>query len=538
MTLTYQPRVDWKLDEDGTTVTPTLPSDPDQRIAWAPQDGSQEYFLRCPITEVCYEGTRGPGKTDAVLMDFCQHVGVDDRTEEDIAEGKPQVKGWGAEWRGVLFRRTYPELQDVIEKSKKWFKQFEPDAVFNESKTEWRWPTGERLLFRQFAKPSDYWKYHGHAYPWICWEELGTWPDDRCYKSMFSCSRSTVPGIPRKIRSTTNPFGVGHNWVKSRFRLPVQPGHMRGEIITDSRDSSGILEPPRVAIHGQLSENLILVKADPTYVSRLAASAPNEAAKHAWLGGSWDIVSGGMFDDIWFSARHHVVIPAFVVPDSWVIDRSYDWGDSHPFDVQWWAESDGSDLTMPDGTVRSTVRGDLFLIHQWYGWNGRPNEGCKMLAAEQAKGIVQRELKWGLRTATSCRVKAGPADSSIFDDNNGNCVARDMAANVRIDGRLYKGIDWLPADKSPGSRKQGWQQIRGRMQAACPPERGPREEPGLFVVGECCKHWLRTVPVLPRDEDDMEDVDSDAEDHPGDATRYRLVRRRPKKRVTTSAGMY
>ncbi len=463
------------------------------------------------------------------------------------------MRGWGAEWRGVLFRKTYPELQDVIEKSKKWFKQFAPDAFFNEAKTYWQWPTGEMLFLRQFSKPVDYWKYHGLAYPWIAWEELTTWADDKCFKSMFSCSRSTVRGIPRKIRATTNPFGPGHNWVKDRYRLPVAPGHLRGPIIDDSRDENGILEPPRVAIHGQLSENLILVHNDPGYINSLAASAPTPAAKEAWLRGSWDIISGGMFDDVWFEARNHAVVPMFDVPVDWYMDRTMDWGDSKPFVVSWWAESNGEDLRFPDrrdprtgalipGRVVSTVPGDVFLMREWYGWNGKANEGCKMLDVEVAAGIVEREIKWGWRSADGlrCRVRPGAADNSIFSGKAGeaeNSIARAMSGLVRVNGRQYPGIKWAESDKGPGSRKLGWARIRSMLLATVPPERGVREQPGLFIV-DVNKHWLRTVPVLPRDEKDPDDVDSDTEDHHGDTTRYRVLNRKQTRTVSRTTGLY
>jgi hypothetical protein len=99
----------------------------------------------------------------------------------------------------------------------------------------WRFPDGEELMFRHFRTPDDYYSYHGHAYPWIAWEELTTWADDKCYKVMMSCSRSTKPGMPRKYRATTNPYGVGHNWVKARFRLPVQGGKIIGPSSTRRR---------------------------------------------------------------------------------------------------------------------------------------------------------------------------------------------------------------------------------------------------------------------------------------------------------------
>jgi hypothetical protein len=45
-------------------------------------------------------------------------------------------------------------------------------------------------------------------------------------------------------------------------------------------------------------------------------------------------------------------------------------------------------------------------------------------------------------------------------------------------------------------------------------------------VLERCAAFRRTIPVLPRDERKLDDVDTDAEDHVGDETRYRLRARR------------
>ncbi len=73
-------RIEWRQTEDGFKPFVAGMQEDGPGIAWAPQDGSQDMFLRCPLTEVCYEGTRGPGKTDALLMDFAQHCGVDDRS--------------------------------------------------------------------------------------------------------------------------------------------------------------------------------------------------------------------------------------------------------------------------------------------------------------------------------------------------------------------------------------------------------------------------------------------------------------------------
>ncbi len=466
--------------------------------------GSQEAFLASSsIFEVLFEGTRGGGKTDCLLMSFCQHVG----------------KGYGPGWKGILFRQTYKQLTDVITKTKKWIPQIWPDAKFNHSEHTWTFATGEQLLLRQFAKVDDYWNYHGHEYPWIGWEELCNWAMDDGYRRMFSCCRSSTKGMPRMVRATTNPYGPGHNWVKARFKLPG----MNLKVQQDNYDDDGLLEPPRLSIRSVLDENLALLEADPDYKQKIASSARNAAEKKAWLEGSWDIVAGGMFDDVW-DPKYNLIDP-FTVPYNWKITRSFDWGESKPFSLGWWAVSNGEDLQLRDGTWRSTVRGDVFRIREWYGWNGHPNKGCHLLASEISEGIVERELKWGYRKKLEnwTRVKAGIADSQIFAAENGNCIATDMKVKVRLDdGYKYPGIQWLAADKRPGSRNTGWSQMRQMLKNAHPGKYGPREDAGLFVTTDC-QQFVRTVPVLPRDEKDMDDVDTNAEDHVGDETRY-LIR--------------
>jgi len=324
--------------------------------------------------------------------------------------------------------------------------------------------------------------------------------------------------MPRMVRATTNPYGPGHGWVKLRFGLPGMRSVVRKGLV----DPEGIPEPTRLVIHSSIYENKILLDQDPDYINRLAASARNRAEKRAWLEGAWDIVAGGMFDDAW-DERYNVVKP-FPIPPNWRIQRSFDWGSSKPFSVGWWAQSNGEDIILPgeDGGVRSTVRGDIYRIREWYGWTGKPNEGLRMLATDIAQGIVERELRWGFRREKNnwCRVKGGVADAQIFSAENGNCIATDMKVRTRLDdGYNYPGIGWDPSDKRAGSRVTGWEQMRTMLRNAHPPKYGVREHPGMFIWDNC-DQFQRCVPVLPRDEKDPDDVNTEAEDHNADETRY------------------
>ncbi len=490
-----------QLQTSNLSITKAMKINPDS-VIWKPQAGSQELFLSCPVFECLYEGTRGPGKTDGLLMDFAQHIG----------------QGYGAAWRGLLFRREYKELADVVTKSKKWFSRIFPKARFLESQSEfkWRWETGEELLFRTVKRVDDYWNYHGHEYPWIGWEELTNWPDSKLYMDMMSVCRSSTPGLPRKYRATANPYGVGHNWVKARFIDPAPPGN----IITDEKGRE------RVRLHGNIYENKILLEADPDYLLTLQ-SITDKNKKRAWLFGDWDIVAGGMFDDV-FQRDVHVIKP-FQIPSSWYFDRSFDWGSSKPFSVGWWAESDGSQVTLANGKQYTFPRGTLFRIAEWYGWNGEPNEGCKMVSEEIGKTL--REYEKLITQKYSCKIKPGPADSSIFNEIDGDSIAQKI--NSGYHGSVVKKNRniFTTANKAPGSRKQGWEILRTRLSASL---KQPMENPGIFVFDNCTQ-WVRTFPVLPRDSKDPEDIDTLAEDHIADETRYRvLASRNISRRVRVS----
>ena len=432
-------------------------------------------FLGCPAHEVLYGGARGGGKSWATLLDWLRHE-----------------KLYGAKAKGILFRRTMPELEDMLAKASEMFPS--TGATFKAQSKTWEFPSGARLKFRYLERDTDADRYQGHEYNWMAFEEAGNWPSPKPLDKLKACLRS-ADGVRHRLVLTANPGGAGHNWLKARFVDPVPPGvfqHLPGGW-------------SRIYIPAKVTDNPALLKADPGYIERIKEAAGSPEMLKAWLEGSWDIVAGGMFDDVWREGVH--AIKPFTIPAGWRIDRSFDWGSSKPFSVGWWAESDGTEATLADGTKKAWPRGTLFRIAEWYGWNGNPNEGCKMLAVEVARGVKQREQAMGLN------VMPGPADSALYAAENGVCIADDMAR---------QGIRWTPADKSPGSRITGWEAIRKRLKAATPSLGRTMEDPGLFVF-DTCRHFIRTVPTLPRDTNKPDDLDTHAEDHIADEVRYRVL---------------
>lgn len=497
------------IDDDGNEV----------EAVWAPQEGSQEKFLASTEIEVMYSGTRGNGKTDSLLMSFAMDVG----------------KGWGPSLKGIILRQTHPMLKEVEAKSKRWFPRFWPSATYNEQSNMWTFPEGETLVFNHLVDKNDFRRYLGHEYTFIGFEELITWPNLNCYLDMFSCLRSTIPGIPLKIRSTTNPWGPSHNEIMDRFRIADRvEGAILGPLIANQVDEEGRKLPPRRAIFGHIRENQLIMAVQPDYMDQILVGKSDSQIK-AWRDGDWNITAGGMFGDIWARHKDQILVPTFDVPENWVITRAYDHGSSKPFCCLWFAKSNGEDLTLPDGTVRITKRGDLFIIGELYGSTGSKDEGLNLPPHEITKKIIQYEMDRGWRGADgrNRRVRRGPADTGIWVEMDGRpSLVNEMEKPVTVNGVRIRGIVWEQADKKAGSRKQGWELMRQKL-AACAPVGGYRDLPGLFVCMNCL-NWIRTVPWLQRDDKDPDDVPENAEDHCAEATRFRLRYNEPAERLTRS----
>lgn len=494
-------------------------------IVWSPLQGSQTLAVSSPCNHTLYTGTRGPGKTDAQIMFFRRHVGL----------------GYGPFWKGVIFDREYKNLDDLIAKTFRWFTKFNDGARFLASKADyrWVWPTGEQLLFRQAKKEQDYYNFHGQEFPFIGWNELTKYPNSKLYDLMMSCNRTSflplehsprslatlaiepLPEIPLCIFSTTNPHGPGHNWVKERF-IDASPAGKILKIVTEvynpRTQRRENVTKTQVWLFGTYQENRFL---SPEYVAELE-SITDENKRKAWLHGDWDIVAGGVLDDLW---GKHLIKPRFKVPRGWRLDRSFDWGSTHPFSIGWWAEANGEEVEMPDGTKWAPAKGSYIRIAEWYGAKpnksktGYINEGLMLSAGQIADGIKEREKQMTEQGWISGPVMAGPADNQIRDvrEQDVDSIEVKMAA---------KGVLWTASDKSPGSRRNGLGLLRDRLLYS-----KTGEKAGIYFTDNC-RAAITTLPTLSRDPDNEEDVDTDGEDHAYDEIRYKCLSKSREVKIT------
>lgn len=497
---------------------------PDTKVVWKPLAGSQELVMACPCNYILNEGTRGPGKTDAQVMKFRRYVGM----------------GYGKYWRGVIFDREYKNLDDLVSKSQRWFPEFGDGARFLSSKSDykWVWPTGEELLFRQAKRIQDYWLYHGQEFPFIGWNELTKYPNSELYDMMMSCNRSSfmpsehpqyeeegstpwfLPEIPLIVHSTTNPFGAGHGWVKRKFIDVAPPGKV-------VRYTTNVFDPrigarrdvtkTQVRIFGSYKENKYLTA---EYVAELE-NMKNPIRRRAWLWGDWDIVAGGAIADLWDETIH--IAERFPIPRGWRIDRSYDWGQSKPFSVGWWAEANGEEVMvrMKDGTKRPWCppRGTLIRIYEWYGIDPESelgeNKGAFMTDRKVAKGIKEIDDMLYREGWIAEEVNAGPADNMIFDVKP---TDNEFEPTSIADVHAEEGVYWERSDKGPGSRINGLNLLRERLQASV-----DFEDAGIYIMRNC-QATIALLPTIQRDEKNLDDVDSETEDHIYDEIRYRCLK--------------
>lgn len=437
-------------------------------IVWKPQP-RQIAFMQRPEDEALYGGAAGGGKSEALIIEALRQVHI-------------------PHYRALILRKTYPELSELIDKSQKYYPAAFPGCKYNDTKHAWTFPSGARITFGAMQRDQDKHKYQGRAFDFIGFDELTHFTYSQ-YSYLVSRNRPSGKGTRVYMRATTNPGGVGHGWVKERFITAAPPMTTIRENI-DIRYPDGHTETrqkTRIFVPAQVFDNVALMQNDPDYITRLA-SMP-EAEKKALLYGDWDSFSGQVFtewrndpthyeDQVWT----HVISP-FAIPKSWKIYRGFDFGYARPFSVGWYAVDHDS---------------RLYRIRELYGCTGTPNEGVKWEPARVAREIGAIEHD---DPNIKGRVVHGIADPSIYDESRGESVA----AMMEREGIFF--------DKADNARIAGKMQLHNRFAF---------DENGfpMLYVFDTCKHFIRTVPALVYDETNVEDIDTDTEDHIYDECRY------------------
>lgn len=336
-------------------------------VVWKPHKKQTE-FLSLPDTifEALYGGSAGGGKSDALIM-------------------LPIIRGFYKEprFKGIIFRRTYPELEsEIIVRTQNGINCLNGESIkysdfgakYNSEKRRWTFPSGAIVQFGHVEYESDVRKYDTAEYNYMAFDELTSFSEFQyIYLSRTRCRSSSK--LPAIVRGATNPGNVGHAWVRRHFIEPAP----YGSLIVDKK--TGL---KRIFIQAKPTDNPHL---DPNYVQKL--SGLPEAERRAKLDGDWWTFEGQVFED--FRADHFPdepdnalhVIPPQDLPSYWPRILAIDWGFSANTVALWGAVAPNNRLYIYREYVTKKAK-----ISEWASEIGKSSHG------EEFKDLVLCQSAW------------------------------------------------------------------------------------------------------------------------------------------------
>ena len=269
-----------------------------------PQKGPQEQFLATSADIAIFGGAAGGGKSAGILLETTRHLGNG---------------GFGA----MLFRRTTPQITNeggLWDESYKFFSGLNGVPV-STPKLQWKFPSGSKVTFGHLEYDKTVRNYQGSQIPLIVFDEL-THFTKKQFWYMVSRNRSLC-GVRPYIRATTNPDA--DSWVAdliawwidqaTGYAIPERSGVIRwfvrvgdaiiwadtAEELAGHKDTQDNVIPPKslTFINSKLTDNKILMQADPGYMASLMALPTVE--RERLLGGNWKIrpAAGLYFQRSW-----------------------------------------------------------------------------------------------------------------------------------------------------------------------------------------------------------------------------------------------
>ena len=443
-----------KIVED--TVLESLPAqlaaEAKEEVIFRANEGPQEDFLAAAETDVLYGGAAGGGKSYAMLVDPLRYA---HRTAH----------------RGLIIRRSMPELRELIDKSRELYPKAFPGCKYKEVEKLWNFLSGAKIEFGFLERDADVYRYQGQAYSWIGFDEITHLPTEFSWNYLASRLRTTDPDIIPYMRCTANPGGVGATWVKKRYIDPELPD-------TSFEGADGLT---RKFIPARLQDNPYLAR-DGRYEKMLQALPPTQ--RQQLLEGNWDVAEGAAFTE--FETLSHIITP-FEIPLHWERIKGIDYGYASESACVWGA------VDPSDGT--------LIIYRELY-----------------KKGLLGTELGDML---TNMEMEDPFSVPGVLDTS---CWSRTGTTGPTVGETLQRaGHKLRRADKN---RIQGKIQIHEYLKI----KQSGRPRLQIFNT---CPNLIRELQSIPLDKSNPEDVNTHAPDHAYDALRY-LIMSRPRINDTMS----
>ena len=413
-----------------------------------------------------------------------------------------------ADYFGVIVRKTEPALMAQTHKE---CKKIYPILGGKWSNKEWVFPSGANIIYRPCQRPEHLEWFQGMNVHRLGVEELTQFDED-AIQIIEACNRSSHPIIKAKKFFTTNPGNRGHHWVKKKYvdtcrslpdgdpiyvekyKLSYQPVRSGKPYTNPKTEESHLFIPSLVFDNRHLSER------DDQFVRNLQGK--NHILREMWLNGNWDVFAGQFFD-MWDEGRHVVSELEFFNAannselilnkrkfdwKSWRLYMSNDYGyaEKSAWACGFYAVSDETDKIIKFAEI---VKPGLTILQQ----------------ARETKEFIK--TKYNLSIDDFELVIADPKSYWQRQDKGGE-EFYDFATVYQDEGiHLTKGLN----DREHGAM--------AFLEALRIREDGTPQMQFL----DCCVQTIESIPALPADAHNLNDVDTTIFDHPYDEGRYFLM---------------
>lgn len=400
----------------------------------------QRDFMQAKADEVLFGGAAGGGKSYAQLIDALLYA---------------------LRWPGskqLLLRRTYPDLErSLVQEHLKIF----PRECYRYAASSHKgvFENGSTVEFGFCDHEKDVYRYQGAEYDTIRFDELTHFTENQ-YLYLMSRLRG-ANSFPKQVKSSTNPGGIGHGWVKARF-VDIGPAD------TEHRVNHG----SRIFLPSFVRDNTFLMKKDPGYLERLMNL--DETNRKALLYGNWDIFEGQYFTE--FDREKHVCRP-FALPEHWRRYITIDYG--MDMLAAYWVAVDEQRRAW---VYRELYRPGLIISRAAQAILEKTPKG------ESIEAILAPPDLWNARQET------GKSAADLFGEEG---LLLTQTSNRRVDGWLAVR-EWLALRETE----------TGEM------------EPRLKIFSTCA-NLIRTLPALAHDRINVEDAANEPHEltHAPDALR-------------------
>lgn len=369
---------------------------------------------------------------------------------------------------GAIFRKSFPELDATIIRTMRemlpnWFYNY------NQSQHIMTFVTGDIIEFCYAETDGDVIRYQSREWDFLGIDELTHFSQYR-FTYLMSRVRSVKP-LQTKFFAGTNPGGIGHAWVKSRW-------------VSKDSEEPGYNPDDYDFIPSKVQDNIYLMEANPDYVDKLKMLPISE--QKALLYGDWDVFEGQFFNE-WDQNRH--IVKPFEPPASWQYILGWDDGTREPRSVHLYA-------------IDNDRR--VWCVWEYYRKGESLTDAARNIR-DELKKLNYWDMILKLVVDPSMRRKNDQTGLSSIE------VLESMGFGFKL-GEIEEGNN---------DRQEGWRVFKSYL------SHKPYEEPMLKFFSNCV-NIVKTLPQMvyyqtSKGDAKKDDLDTQLEDHAVDDCRYVLM---------------